>query len=114
MYVYHATTTTNAPALTAITPGVKMPELFGVIATYAESATFYIKFWWGGNTNTVPTLGVTEPNLTVPISSGGPGFVLTKSICMQGPLYWAATANASDTDATALGTGGDVINILLG
>lgn len=114
MQIYHATTTTSTPALTQLQVGAEYPVLYGVIATYAESSTYYIKFWWQGNTNTAPTIGVTKPNLTVPISSGGPGFVLTVPIVLQGPLYWAATGGASDTDATALGAGGDVINILMG
>src|SRR6185437_7225638 len=114
MYVYHATTTTSTPSLTPIPAGAESPVLYGVIATYAESATYFIKFWWQGNNNSVPVLGTTKPNLTVPISSGGPGFISQVPIVGQGSLYWAATTNASDTDATALGAGGDVINILVG
>ena len=117
MYVVHATTTTSAPTLNLLSGG-RSVELFGVIATYAESATFYVKFWYQGNTNATPVLGVTAPTLTVPISSSGPGFLVGGGngcgVVMQGPVYWAATTNAADTDATALGAGGDVINILLG
>lgn len=112
MRVVHATTGTGAPALSLIAGG-RSCELYGVISTYAESSTFYIKFWYQGNTNVTPIIGTTAPSLTVPISSGAPGYLTPLPLVQQGPLYWAATANASDTDATALGAGGDVVNIFI-
>ena len=117
MYVIQAATTTSAVALAKLAPGIN-PELFGVIATYAESSTFYVKFWWQGNSNTAPVLGTTLPNLNVPISSSGPGFLIGGGagcgVIMQGPLWWAATANAVGTDTTALGAGGDIISFFVG
>ena len=112
MRVVHSTTTTSAPVLSMLAGG-RSPELYGVIATYAESSTYYIKFWYQGNTNAAPVLGVTAPTLTIPISAGAPGYLTAIPVVLQGPLWWTATANVSDTDTTALGTGGDVINIFI-
>ena len=112
MRVVHATTTTSAPAL-ALVDGQRSCDLYGVIATYAESSTYYIKFWFQGNTNAAPVLGTTAPTLTIPVSAGAPGYLTASPIILQGPLWWAATANASDTDSTALGAGGDIVNIFI-
>lgn len=114
MYVLKTTTTTSTPAL-ALLGGGRNVDLYGVIATYAESATYFIKFWYGTSMSsaTPPTIGTTVPSLTIPISASGPGFICSKPIQMQAPVYWAATLNAVDTDDTALGTGGDIVNLLL-
>lgn len=110
-----AALTTSAPALALLSPEQNV-ELFGVICGYLESATFYVKFFWQGQSSTIPVLGTTVPDLTVPISSGGPGFVLggTQGVVKRGPLWWAVTANGGTADTTALSTGGEVINFFLG
>jgi hypothetical protein len=111
MYCPPQLTIGTAPTVKQII-GSATGELWGFNCSYAESATFYIQIWWGGNTNTVPTLTGSNPNLTVPVTSAGVVGPWNHPVIMQGPIYWAATA-AAVPSATAI-TGGEVITFFLG
>lgn len=113
MTPFHFTTTTGTPALTAINGG--QPVGFsGAGASNAESATIYLKLWWQKNKTTVPVIGTTSPDLTIQIPSTGlVPFTLIRSLNAGGSCYYAVTANAADTDDTALTSGGDVITLFL-
>ena len=111
MFVQRYVTGTGTPALQTLKGG-QNADLWGFVATYAEAATYFVKFWWTGN-KAIPVIGTTVPDLTVPVSSSSPPFILMRPIIMGGPVYFAVTLNAVGTDDTALGTGGDVISILL-
>ena len=100
-----------------VTPVIKQipgsgSGFFGMVCTYAESATFYIQLWWQGNSNSPPTFSTT-PTMTIPVTSVGViTSSLTEPIIMQGPIWWAATA-AAVPSTTAI-TGGEVLTFFLG
>lgn len=90
-------------------------QFWGFTASNAEGATIFLKLWWQGNTNTAPVVGTTAATVTLAIPSAGqPIATSIEPIIQQGPLYYAVTKNAADTDTTALSTGGDVITLFLG
>jgi hypothetical protein len=111
MWCYHFSTTTATPALASVS---QSGEFWGYSATYAESTSYYVKLWWQGNNNSAPVIGTTAPNLTIPVGTLGLLTVFNKPVIMQGPIYYAVTKNAADTDDTALSTGGDVVTLFLG
>jgi hypothetical protein len=110
MVPIHFTTGTATPALVQVG---SFTEFWGVVATDAESGAYFIKLWWQGNALAVPVLGITPPNLTIPIYTASSGVVFQRGLVQNGPLWYAVTKNASDTDATALSTGGDVVTLLV-
>jgi hypothetical protein len=108
------TTGTGTPAA-ALVPG-GYAQLLGIAASNAEAAVYYLKLWWAANSGStsVPTVGTTIPSLTLPIpTTGQPLTALTQAVNNGGPLWYWVTKNAADTDATALTTGGDVVNLIL-
>jgi hypothetical protein len=109
------TTGTGTPALTLVNGGV--PTSFrGFTASNAEGATIYLKLWWVGPNplQSIPTIGTTAPSATLAIPSAGqPVADLNLPLQGGGPLYYAVTKNAGDTDDTALTTGGDVVTLFL-
>jgi hypothetical protein len=108
----HFTTGTAAPTPTLVAGG--FTEFWGAVATNAEAAIYFIKIYWQGNTNTIPVVGTTTPNLTIPVQQiTGPPLVLTTPLVLQGPMYYTVTKNAADTDTAALSNGGDVITLLV-
>ena len=111
MIPIHFTTGTSAPVWTQIP---SFTELWGVCATDAKDATYYVKVWWQGNTNTAPVAGKTVPSITFAIQSGSVDCVFAVPIILQGPMYYMVTLNPADTDATVLATGGDVVTLLVG
>ena len=110
MIPIHFTTTTSAVALTQ---AGTYTELWGVVATEAKDATYYVKVWWTGN-NPPPVLGTTKPNITFAILAGNPSCVFAMPLIQQGPMYYAVTLNPADNDTTVLSTGGDVVTLLVG
>jgi hypothetical protein len=113
MVPIHFTTGTGTPVWTQ---AGSFTGLYAITATNAEAATYYIKFFWAGTTpnkSLPPVVGVTVPNLTVPINTTGNGPTYVRGIVQNGPLWYTVTKNAGDTDATALSTGGDVITLLV-
>ena len=110
MFVSPQLTTPTAPVVKQIV-GSATGELWGLSCTYAESATFYIQLWWQGNTNTTPTLLGTTPTMTVPVTSAGLVGPWVRSVIMQGPIWWAATAAAVPA-VTAI-TGGEILTFFL-
>ncbi len=97
MVPIHFTTTTNA---VAVTPIPNYTELWGFSATDSKDATYYLKIWFQGNTNTVPIAGTTKPTVTFAIQSGAPNCVYMSPVILQGPMYYAVTLNAADRDTT--------------
>lgn len=111
MVTIHFTTGTGTPVWTQCG---NFSEFWGAVGTSAEA--FFLKLYWQGNTNTVPAVGVTVPNITIlfPASpSAVPQCLLEKGLQGLGPMYYTVTKLAPDTDATALSTGGDVITLLV-
>ena len=113
MRPYNFTTVTGAPALTQIHG--EAVAFLGLIATNAESATFYLKLFWGRNKGVeIPVLGTTVPDITIAIPSAGlPPEVFNYPLQGGGPCWVAATLNAIYTDTTALSTGGDIVTLFL-
>ena len=111
MIPIHFTTTTSAPAVVQVGT---YTELWGYAATDAKDATYYLKIWWQGNTNTAPIVGTTKPSITFAIVAGNPSCIFAVPLVQQGPMYYAVTLNPADTDATVLSTGGDVVTLLVG
>lgn len=111
MFTQKFTTGTATPAVTL----ARGTDFWGFAGSNAEGATIFLKLWWQGNTNVIPVVGTTAPTVTLPIvTAGQPMQTSIEPITLQGPLYYAVTKNAGDTDATALSTGGDIITLFLG
>lgn len=111
MVPIHFTTGTGTPVWTQCG---NFSELWGAVGTSAEA--FFLKLYWQGNTNTVPVVGVTVPNITILFPSSPtsvPEFTPAKPLQGLGPMFYTVTKNAPDTDATALSTGGDVITLFV-
>lgn len=112
MVPIHFTAGTGAPTATQMG---NWTEFWGATGTSAEA--YFLKIWWQGNTNTVPVVGTTAPNITIAFPSSPVAILATVfavPVILQGPMYYAVTKNAGDTDATALSTGGDVITLFVG
>jgi hypothetical protein len=114
MIPYKFTTGTGTPALTLIGGGVGQ-SLLGVAATSAEAAAYFIKLWWQGVSplQTIPVIGTTPPSVTISVGTTGVFQEFNHPLQGGGPLYYAVTKNAADTDDTALTTGGDVVTLFL-
>jgi hypothetical protein len=110
MIPIHFTTGTSTP--TAVLMG-NFTEFWGLVATNAEGAIYFVKIYYQGNTNTIPVVGTAVPNITIPVETAYPGVIFARPVVQQGPMYYAVTKNAADTDATALTSGGDVITLLV-
>jgi hypothetical protein len=112
MVPIHFTTGTSTPTWTQIG---SFSEFCGVVASNAEAATYYIRITWKGNQNNAPTAGIapTGPIFTIPISTTFVGLILQRTLVQLGPMYYMVSGAAGDADATALGTGGDVITLLV-
>jgi hypothetical protein len=106
---FHATTGTGTVAGTLINGA---SDLLAVVATSVETTPFYLKFWWSGNSNLAPTIGTTIPKLTLAVPVAGVNFHLNFPLNNGGLLYFWASTNAADTDATALAVGGDVVTVV--
>ena len=111
MVPLHFTTSTAAVALTL---AGNWSELYGVSATDSKDATYYVKIWWQGSSLTLPVIGTTKPNATFQIASGVQNCILPTPAVLSGPMFYAVTLNAADTDTTVLATGGDVITLWVG
>ena len=111
MVPIHFTTNTSAVVLTQIP---SFTELWGVAATDAKDATYYVKVWWQGNTNSPIVLGTTAPNVTFAILAGNPSCIFAVPVILQGPMYYTVTLNPADSDTTVLATGGDVVTLFVG
>jgi hypothetical protein len=106
-------TTTNIPALTLLKGGQNV-DFLGIIATSAEAAgAMFVKLWWGGNSNTIPVIGVTLPTLTISVPTTGVITSFTWPFVYAGPCWFAVTKNNAGTDDTALTTGGGVVTLIL-
>lgn len=105
---YHVTTVVGAPVATLINGA---SDFLGINATSAEAAAYFIKLWWSGNTNVAPTVGTTAPKLTLAVPTTGLNFHSNFPLNNGGLMYWWATLNAADADATALTAGGSVVTI---
>lgn len=112
MVPIHFTAGTGAPTATLIPT---FTEFYGLTGTSAEA--YFVKIYWQGNTNVIPVVGTTVPNITIAVPAsptGTIGLVFAVPVILQGPMYYTVTKNAGDTDATALSTGGDVITLFVG
>jgi len=96
MVPLHFTTGTSAP-----------------VWTLAGSGAYFIKIYWQGTASGIPVVGVTVPDLTIPIYTTTLGVEFHRALVQNGPMYYTVTKNAGDTDATALSSGGDVITLLV-
>lgn len=114
MVPIHFTTGTATPVWTQ---AGNFSSFYGFAATNAESAVYFLKLWWAGNTaNSAlpPVVGTTVPSITIAIETASSGFEFAaRALVQNGPLFYTVTKNAADTDATALSTGGDVITLLV-
>ena len=110
MVPIHFTTGTAAVAATKIA----FTDLWGICATDAKDATYYVKICWQGNSNTVPVPGTTTPSITFAIQVGAPDKIFKTPLTLAGPMYYWVTLNPADSDATVLATGGDVVTLLVG
>jgi hypothetical protein len=122
---YHFTTTTGAVTANLVAGGAAS-NWYGVIATSAEAATYYLKLYWEGTgtaapsiggvqpTTTLPVPGTNKPHLTIPVPTTGLSSRAADAINMGGRMWYWVTANAADTDTTVLTAGGDVISIIYG
>jgi hypothetical protein len=109
---YKFTTGTGTPALLSL--GVV--GFIGACASNLETTTtIFLKLWWQHDTTTIPVIGTTAPDVTIPIAQTGLApFALPLSLNMGGGPAWAAvTKLGADTDTTALSTGGEVITLFL-
>jgi len=104
------TTGTSAPVWTQ---AGSWTSFYGVVATNAESAAYFIKLYWQKDSPTAPSVGVTVPDLTIPIYTTTLGVEFHRALVQNGPLWYTVTKNAGDTDATALSSGGDIITLLV-
>jgi len=108
------TTGTGTPALTLVNGG--MPQsLLGISASSAEAAPYFVKLWWVGMnpSQAIPVIGTTAPTVTIAVGTTGILQEFNHPLQGGGPLYYAVTKNAADTDDTALSTGGDVVTLFL-
>jgi hypothetical protein len=113
MIPVHFLTGTSTPVLTLLKGGQNV-DFLGLSATNNETATtIYLKLWWGGNSNSTPTLGVTAPTLTIAIPANGIFFTSTYPIVYPGPCWYSVTKLQADTDATALVTGGEAVTLFI-
>jgi hypothetical protein len=117
-YGFKITTTTGAVAAVALPQATA--QLAGVVAAATKQAsTFFLKLWWQGaqvapgGTPSGPTAGTTPASLTIPVPVAGIAFSLPSPVNNGGPLWYWISANAVDSDTTALTTAGDVINLIL-
>jgi hypothetical protein len=109
---YKFITGTGTPALLPL--GVV--GFIGACASNLETTTvIFLKLWWQHDTATIPVIGTTAPDITIPIPSAGlPPFALPLSLNMGGgPVFAAVTKLGADTDTTALSTGGEVVTLFL-
>jgi hypothetical protein len=111
MVPIHFTTNTNPPVATLIGT---FTELWGVAATEAKDATYYVKVYWQGNSNVAPVVGTTTPNVTFAILAGNPSCIFAVPVILQGPMWYTVTLNPADADTTVLATGGDVVTLFVG
>lgn len=118
-YAFKITTGTGAPAAAQV-PGTAYTQLAGVVAAATKQAsTFFLKLWWEGaqvppaGSPSGPTVGTTPASMVIPIPVGGIALTLPQPANNGGPLWYWVSANAVDSDTTALTTGGDVVNLIL-
>ncbi len=113
MYPLTFVTTSSTPTLTQLKGGQNV-DLMGIVATSLEAAgAMFVKLWWGGNSNTIPTLGSTLPTVTIGVPTTGLIVPFTFPLVYPGPCWYAVTKNNVGTDATALATGGGVVTLFL-
>lgn len=113
MFPVHFLTTTSTPALTLLKGGQSV-DFYGCAATNNEtSTTIYLKLWWGGNSNSIPTIGVTAPTLTIAIPAAGVYFSQPEPLVYPGPCWYAVTKLQADTDDTALSTAGEAVTLFI-
>ena len=119
----HFTTTTGAVTATLL-PSASI--FYGVAATSAEAAAFYIKLWWEGTGTAPPALaggpqaataapiaGTTVPHLTLQVLTTGLVMSgLAEPLNMGGRIWYWVTAGAADNNSTVLVAGGDVITFI--
>lgn len=120
--VFHLTSA-NTINLTQI--GNSPAQLTGYdIVNTSTTTDAFVKFWWGNansfaNGSDKPTLGTDIPNITIAVPDGAANAPYTQQCyfgnesgpMMPGNLFMATTANASDTDNTAIGSGQLIITI---
>lgn len=103
--------------------GAKIISFVGFTTT---NAAVYAKFWWGNSQNfssnkDVPTVGTDVPQLTIPLAAGSgagvPGapvvFTYTTDAGPRdnGNLFIAFTANAADSDNTAVAANAAIVSV---
>ena len=110
MIPIHFTTTTGAVVWKQIPT---YTELWGIVATDAKDATYYVRVFWQGNSNKAPVAGTTAPTITFAIQSGSVDCIFVMPIILQGPMYYNVSLDQGDTDTTVLSTGGDVVTLLV-
>lgn len=116
-------TTTGAVTATLL-PSAS--TFYGVSATSAEAANFYVKVWWEGTgtapptvpggaqpATTLPTAGTTVPNLVFQVPTTGlPLTVSSEGINNGGRIWYWIAAGAADSSTTALTAGGDNVTFI--
>jgi hypothetical protein len=110
--------TANTTNLTLIKGGQNV-DLLGVLGVNTSAYEIFIKFYWMSTTQTAvpPTVGTTVPNLTLAIpalgtTTGVANYYWSDGITMNGPLYFAVTKLAADSDTTVVVAGDGIITIL--
>lgn len=116
------TTGTGTPVATLLQSA---STFYGVYATNAEAAAYFIKLWWSGTGTAPPTIpggaqpaptlpvaGTTVPSLTIAIPTSGLIPACELPLNLGGQLWYWITKNAADSDDTALTTGGDVVTFV--
>jgi hypothetical protein len=86
-------------------------NITGVEVANPIASAIYLKFYLGAN---APTVGTTVPYLTVTcIASGATSKTFPVPISAPQTLWVATTLNLADSDATAIGAGGPVVQVLV-
>src|SRR5271166_2680461 len=127
-----STVTTGTGAVTAALiqgAGGGASFFYGLSATNAEAAIYYIKLYWEGTgtgftsnsaagtqiATTIPVAATNIPQLVIPIATPGGYPFVTENVMLNngGRIWWWATLTAANGSAqSALTNGGDVITFV--
>lgn len=114
-FAYTTGATTN---LTKVgSAGGQAANLKGIVVTNTAAYAIFVKLFWS-NTNTIPTVGTTVPQLTITCpaaatSGGGTNISFPDGITNNGPLWMWVTKLAVVTDTTVTVAGDGIITLLI-